>query len=296
MAAAPEIEAGTYREAEKPSRQISVPLIFMHLACIPVFFVESNMWAWGIFLVMYAVHVFALTAGFHRYFAHKSYKTSRTFQFILALVGTTAAQRDPLWWASHHRVHHQTADTEKDPHSPVTYGFWRSHIGWVMRRELSRTDFSRIRDFSKYPELRWLNRHPYAPAFTLAALLLIIGGVLARLFPHAGMSGPQFLFYGFFLSTVAVYHVTFCVNSISHMFGSRSYDTDDESRNNWLVALLSFGEGWHNNHHHYAVCARQGFRWWQLDISYQILRLLQAMRIVWDIREPPARVLQEQKV
>jgi stearoyl-CoA desaturase (delta-9 desaturase) len=273
----------------------SIPLLFMHACCAGVFFVKGGWPAFIIFGLMYVLHVFALTAGYHRYFSHKSFKTSRVFQFILAVLGATAAQRDPLWWASHHRMHHQNADTEDDPHSPRHHGFWWAHMGWVMKRELSATQFDRVRDFARYPELMWLNRHPYAPAFILAALLLASGALLDMLRPGWGVSGPQFLFYGFFLSTVAVYHVTFCINSVAHLYGTKRYEVDDDSRNNWILGLLAMGEGWHNNHHRYSVCTRQGFRWWEIDLSYLILRLLQRLGIVWDIREPPQTILVERK-
>lgn len=276
-------------------RSFSLPLLFMHISCAGVFFVKGGASAWIVFGAMYLLHVFALTAGFHRYFSHKSFKTSRAFQFILAVLGTTAAQRDPLWWASHHRMHHQHADTASDTHSPRHHGFWWAHIGWVMNRELSETRFERVKDFAKYPELLWLNRHPYAPAVALAVLLFATGALLRHVRPEWGATGPQFLFYGFFLSTVAVYHVTFCINSVAHMFGKKRYDVDDDSRNHWLLGLLAMGEGWHNNHHRYAICARQGFRWWEIDLSYVILRVLQCFRIVWDIREPPKSILAKQR-
>jgi stearoyl-CoA desaturase (delta-9 desaturase) len=273
----------------------SIPLLFMHLCCAGVFFVQGGWPAFLIFSAMYLLHVFALTAGYHRYFSHKTFKTSRSFQFILALIGTTAAQRDPLWWASHHRMHHQHSDTENDVHSPRHRGFWWAHIGWVMNRELLETRLDKVKEFAKYPELMWLNRHPYAPAFILASLLLAAGSFIHWVRPEWGVTGPQFLFYGFFLSTIAVYHVTFCINSVAHMVGRKPYAVDDDSRNNWLLALLAMGEGWHNNHHRYAVCARQGFRWWEIDFSYMILRALQFFRIVWDIREPPKSILAEQR-
>ena len=274
---------------------LSMPLLIVHGCCIGVFFVKGGWPALFVCAAMYVLHVFALTAGYHRYFSHKSFKTSRAFQFALALLGTSAAQRDPLWWASHHRVHHQTADTEQDTHSPRHYGFWWAHMGWVMKRELMQTRFETIRDFVRYPELMWLNRHPYVPVVVLAALLLGLGSVLDRLRPGWGVSGPQFLFYGFFLSTVLVYHVTFCINSVSHLFGRRPYATDDDSRNNWVLGLLAMGEGWHNNHHRYAVSTRQGFRWWELDLTYLLLRVLQSVGLVWGIREPPRAVLAERR-
>ena len=273
----------------------SIPLLFMHVCCAGVFFVKGGWPAFVIFLLMYMLHVFALTAGYHRYFSHKTFKTSRGFQFILALLGTSAGQRDPLWWASHHRMHHQNSDTADDVHSPRHHGFWWAHIGWVMKQELSQTDFSRIRDFTRYPELVWLNKHPYLPVFALAAFLLGVGHLIHWLRPAWGITGPQFLFYGFFLSNIAVYHITFCINSVAHMFGKRPYEVDDDSRNNWLLGLLAGGEGWHNNHHRYAVCTRQGFKWWEIDLSYMALRVLQWLRIVWDIREPPKSVLAERR-
>lgn len=271
----------------------SIPLLFMHVCCAGVFFVKGGWPAFIVFAATYVLHVFALTAGYHRYFSHKSFKTSRTFQFVLAVLGCTAAQRDPLWWASHHRMHHQNADTEDDPHSPRHHGFWWAHMGWVMKRELMHTDFDKVRDFAKYPELLWLNRHPYAPAFLFAWFLLGLGTLLDHLRPDWGVSGWQFVFYGFFLSTVVVYHVTFCINSVAHIYGRKRYDIEDDSRNNWLLGLLAMGEGWHNNHHRYSVCARQGFRWWEIDFSYLILRVLQWFHIVWDIREPPKSVVAE---
>jgi stearoyl-CoA desaturase (delta-9 desaturase) len=267
----------------------------MHGCCAGVFFVKGGWPAFTICAVMYVLHVFALTAGYHRYFSHKAFKTSRAFQFVLALLGTTAAQRDPLWWASHHRIHHQTADTEEDIHSPRQHGFWCAHIGWVMKREQMETRFEKIRDFARYPELMWLNSHPYMPAFILAVLLMGLGSLLGYLRPDWGVSGPQFLLYGFFLSTVLVYHVTFCINSVCHVFGRRVYQTDDDSRNNWILGILAMGEGWHNNHHCYAVSTRQGFRWWELDLTYMILRALQWLGVVWGIREPPRALLAERR-
>ncbi len=284
-----------FPSATARSSSFSIPLLFMHACCAGVFFTKGGGPAWTVFGAMYLLHVFALTAGYHRYFSHKSFKTSRAFQFILALLGTTAAQRDPLWWASHHRMHHQHADTEEDVHSPRLHGFWWAHIGWVMKRELLQTRFDKIKDFAKYPELMWLNRHPYAPALMLAALLTGFGALLNHLRPEWGVSGPQFLFYGFFLSTVAVYHVTFCINSVAHLYGKRRFEVEDDSRNNWLLGLLAMGEGWHNNHHRYAVCARQGFKWWEIDLTYAVLRLLQGLGIVWDIREPPKSIRETRK-
>ncbi|MAW40104.1 MAG: acyl-CoA desaturase [Kiritimatiellaceae bacterium] len=280
------------KEAQQKN-EISYPLILMHLGCLGIFFVPFSTSMLLVFLTIYCLHVFTLTAGYHRYFSHKSFKTSRIFQFILAFLGTMAAQKDPLWWASHHRLHHEHADSERDPHSPRHGGFWWAHIGWVMQRKLDDTRYDKIKDFTRFPELMWLNRNPFLPALLLAAALFVVGLLFQIIRPEWGISGIQLLIYGFFLSTVAVYHVTFCINSVAHRYGSRRYAVDDDSVNNWLLAILTNGEGWHNNHHRYAVCARQGFRWWELDVSYLILRTLQFFRIVWDIREPPRSILGE---
>lgn len=274
---------------------VSYPLILMHLGCLGVFFVPFNTASWVLFLTIYALHVFTLTAGFHRYFSHKSFKTSRPFQFLLGFLGTMAAQKDPLWWASHHRLHHEHADSEQDPHSPRQGGFWWAHIGWVMQCQLDDTRYDKIKDLVKFPELMWLNRNPFLPTLLFAALLLLTGFAFQIFSPESGITGAQLIVYGFFLSTVAVYHVTFCINSVAHRYGKRRYNVEDDSVNNWLLAILTNGEGWHNNHHRYAVCTRQGFRWWEIDMSYFILRVLQLFRIVWEIREPPRSLLEKSK-
>lgn len=258
----------------------AVPFIFMHVACLAVFlpFIHATALALTLFAVTYAVRVFGLTAGFHRYFAHRSYKTSRVFQFILALMGTSALQKGPIWWAGHHRHHHRHSDGEQDVHSPIMDTLWQSHIGWIFDEDWAHTPWNDMRDFADYPELRFLEKHHWVPGVSLAVLCYLIGG----------WDG---LVWGFFVSTVAVYHVTFFVNSLCHLWGTRRYKTTDFSRNNVLVALLTFGEGWHNNHHYYQSSANQGFRWYEFDLSYSILRLLSWVGIVWDLRKPPKNKL-----
>ncbi len=273
----------------------SAPLVFMHLGCIGIFFVPLNKISIILFLTMYCLHVFTLTAGFHRYFSHKSFKTSRLFQFILAFFGTIAAQKDPLWWASHHRIHHQHADTEKDPHSARHKGFWYAHIGWVMKSKLDNTRFDKIKEFSQIPELIWLNKHPYIPPMLLVILLISTGMVFEVYFPRYNITALQLITYGFFLSTVCVYHVTFCINSVAHKFGSKRFTNEDDSVNNWILAILAGGEGWHNNHHKYSVCARQGFRWWEIDVTYYLLKILEKVKIIWDVKEPPKSLIQHIK-
>src|SRR5699024_6139341 len=226
--------------------------------------------------------VFGITGGYHRYFSHRGYKTSRVFQFCMALLGATAMQKGPLWWAAKHREHHRDSDMPADAHSPRQYGSFDAHVGWVYREARTHPDMGLFKDFSKYPELRWLERHQYLPGIVLAVLCFLVGG-------WAG------LFSGFLLSTVLVYHATFTVNSLNHMLGRQRYLTGDDSRNNWLLALISMGEGWHNNHHYYPAAARNGFFWWEIDTTYYLLLGLEKLRLIWDLRQPPASILANEK-
>ena len=256
-----------------------VPFWGVHLAAlVGVWWVGFSWWGVGLAIGLYYLRMFGITAGFHRYFAHRSYKTSRVTQFVLAWIGTMSAQKGVLWWASHHRWHHLYSDTPKDIHSPKQRGFWWAHVGWILCHRYDATDFKRIKDFAKYPELRWLNRYHLVPPLALAALLYVVGGLPA-------------LVWGFFVSTVALWHGTFFINSLAHVFGSRRYETSDTSRNSMLLALLTLGEGWHNNHHHYQSTANQGFFWWEIDVSYYVLRAMSWVGLVWDLRLPPARIL-----
>jgi len=228
--------------------------------------------------VLYFVRMFGITAGFHRYFAHRSYKTSRPVQFIIACLGCTALQKGPLWWASHHRLHHRHSDTPDDPHSPLVTSFWWSHVGWILSDEHVHTPIEEIPDYARFPELRLLEQFHWVPGILLAALCYAIGG----------LSG---FVWGFVVSTVICYHATFFINSLSHLIGTRRYATDDESKNNFVLALLTLGEGWHNNHHHYQSSANQGFVWWEIDISYYIIRMLSFVGLVWDVRRPGEKAL-----
>lgn len=246
----------------------------LHIACLSVFLTG---WPSGGDLALcaftYFIRMFGITAGYHRYFSHRTYKTSRVFQFLLACLGCSAMQKGPLWWSAHHRDHHRYSDSEDDPHSPVAYSFWWAHIGWVLDEDNEGTQVHKVRDLSRFPELRWLNREHWVPGIVLAVACFLIGG----------WSG---LVWGFLISTVLLYHGVFAVNSICHIFGSKRYETKDESRNNLLVAILTLGEGWHNNHHYYQSSANQGFFWWEIDISYYIIRMLGWVGLVWDIRTP----------
>jgi len=257
-----------------------IPFVLMHLACIAVLFVGFSWPAVLLCIALYALRMFALTAGYHRYFSHRSFKTSRVFQFLLGLLGTTAVQKGPLWWAAHHRRHHKYSDQEGDVHSPVQAGFWWSHMGWIVSPKFDPTDWDAIKDFARFRELRWLNRYHLIPPIALAVLLFLVGGW-------------QWLVWGFFVSTVALYHGTFSVNSLSHVWGSRRFETTDQSRNNFLIALWTGGEGWHNNHHHYMASVKQGFYWWEVDFSYYVLKIMSWVRLVSDLRVPPKHLLAE---
>jgi stearoyl-CoA desaturase (delta-9 desaturase) len=229
--------------------------------------------------LFYFVRMFGITAGYHRYFCHRSFKTSRPVQLLLAGLGCSALQKGPLWWTSHHREHHRFSDTPLDPHSPRTNSVWWSHVGWIIGPTHEATNWDLVRDWSRYPELRWLDRNHWLPGIGVAVLCWLLGG----------WSG---LVWGFVISTVVLYHAVFSVNSLCHLFGSRRFSTPDDSRNNLWVALFTLGEGWHNNHHHQQSSARQGFRWWEIDVSYYLIRLLACFGLVWGVRQPsPARAL-----
>ncbi len=256
----------------------ALPFIAVHLACLAALFTGFRWTHIVLALVLYYVGMFFVTAGYHRYFSHRSFKTSRVFQFVLAFGAMTSAQKGVLWWAAHHRHHHRFSDGEEDLHSPLRFGFWWSHVGWILSSKYNETRTELIGDFAKFRELRWLNKYHLIPPITLAVILFLIGGWSA-------------LVWGFFIRTVMLWHGSFTINSLSHVFGRRRYATTDTSRNNWFLALLTLGEGWHNNHHHYMASARQGFFWWEIDGTYYVLKVLSWFRIVWDLRQPPAEIV-----
>ena len=264
------------------------PFIALHLACLAAFWVGFSWFAFGIAVALYAVRMFAITGFYHRYFSHKAFKASRPVQFAFAVLGAASVQRGPLWWAAHHRHHHRHADTEHDMHSP-RHGFIRSHMGWFLTRRAFATDLDAVKDLARFPELRLLDRFDVLVPALLAVGLYALGTWLEGAHPGFGTDGPQLLVWGFFVSTVVLFHVTVTINSLAHRWGSRRFATRDDSRNNLLLALLTFGEGWHNNHHHFPGSARQGFAWWELDLTYLGLRSLAALGLVHDLKPvPPA--------
>jgi stearoyl-CoA desaturase (delta-9 desaturase) len=256
----------------------SIPFIAVHLAAfLGVFLVGFRWWYPLLAVGAYFVRMFFVTAGYHRYFSHRSFKTSRWFQFVLAFMAESSAQKGALWWAAHHRDHHKFSDQPDDIHSPRQKGLWWAHLGWILSPKYDRTKLERIKDFAQYPELRWLNKYHLVPPVALAVALFLVGGA-------------PVLIWGFFMSTVLLWHGTFTINSLSHVFGKVRYPSGDDSKNNWLLALITGGEGWHNNHHHYQSTANQGFFWWEIDTSYYTLKMLSWLGIVWDLRTPPKHI------
>jgi len=260
-----------------------IPFIGLHLGCFAVIWVGISPFAVATAVALYLLRMFAITAFYHRYFAHKSFKTSRWLQFLFALIGASATQRGPLWWAAHHRQHHRHADKNNDPHSP-RQGFIWSHMGWFLSRKYFKADLSLVPELLRFPELRWLDRYDIVVPVLLAVLLYVTGEVLAAWQPALNTSGWQLVVWGYFISTVVLIHATLLINSLAHRVGSRRYPTRDDSRNNFWLALLTLGEGWHNNHHYHAASARQGFYWWEIDISFYLLWCLEKAGLIWDVR------------
>jgi stearoyl-CoA desaturase (Delta-9 desaturase) len=258
----------------------SLPFALFHLAALSVLFVQFK-WSYVLACVLcYEIRMFFVTAGYHRYFSHRSFKTSRWFQFVIAFLAMSSSQKGVLWWAAHHRHHHRYSDQEEDLHSPTLFGFWWSHVGWILSDQYNETRFDYIGDFAKYPELRWLDKYYLVPVSTLGVAMFLIGGW--------GLFA-----WGFCLSTVLLWHGTFTINSLSHIFGNRRFPTTDTSKNNWLLALVTLGEGWHNNHHYYMASARQGFYWWEVDVTYYGLKALSWLGFVRELRNVPDKVLAE---
>lgn len=256
----------------------AIPFALVHVAALGSLWTGFPAYAVWMAVGFYLVRMWAVTAGYHRYFSHRSFKTSRVGQFVLAFLAQSSAQRGALWWAAIHRHHHMHSDTPEDIHSPRHHGFWYAHVGWIFNPGSWRPDYGAIRDLERYPELRWLDRFYLAPAVMLSVACFAFGG-----WPG--------LFVGFFLSTVVLYHGTFAINSMAHEVGHQRYLTGDDSRNHWFLALVTLGEGWHNNHHHYQSSTRQGFRWWEVDPTYYVLKALSWVRLVWDLREPPEAIV-----
>ena len=257
----------------------SIPFVAVHVLAVAG--VIRMGWSWkglGLAIALYYVRMFFITAGYHRYFSHRTFKMSRPMQLLFALGAMSSSQKGVMWWAGHHRIHHKFSDLPGDVHSTLQEGFVWSHVGWILSRRYAATDTARVNDLARYPELVWLDRWWAVPPTALAIGLFLLGG-------------PFALLWGFFVSTVLLWHGTFTINSLTHIFGSRRYPTKDNSRNNALLAAITLGEGWHNNHHYYQRSTRQGFFWWEVDPTYLVLRAMALLGLVWDVHEPPEEVL-----
>jgi len=270
------------RAQTKVSWGKSIPFLLVHLLPLGLFWTGARAIDWIVCGALYFVRMFFITGVYHRYFSHRSYKMGRVMQFLMALGGTLAVQKGVLWWAAHHRKHHKLSDQEGDVHSPKDGLAW-AHMTWIMSTSHDETDWKWIRDFAKYPELVWLNKYHVVPPIVLAITLYLAGGW-------------SMLLCGFFLSTAILYHGTFSINSLMHVWGSRRYVTRDTSRNTLLLALVTLGEGWHNNHHYYQSSTNQGFFWWEIDITYYILKMMSWVGLVSDLRKPPQHVLESNLV
>lgn len=269
----------------------TTPFILVNLACLLVFFVGYSKTAVITAVALYFIRLFSIGAFYHRYFSHKTYQTSRFWQFIFALIAASCAQRGPLWWASHHRQHHMVSDQKEDAHSPIQHGFWWSHVGWFLSRKHYVYNPERVRDLSRYPELVFLDRYDGLVPALLFVGLFVSGILLQHFAPQLGTGPGQMLVWGFCISTIALFHSTVSINSLSHVYGKQRFVTTDQSRNNFWLALLTLGEGWHNNHHHYPAAACQGFYWWEIDITYYVLKIMEKLGIIWDVRTVPKHVL-----
>ncbi len=269
------------------------PFLFLNLAALLVFWAGVSPVAVIAAIVFYYLRMFGITAVYHRYLSHRTYKTSRVMQFLLAFLGNTSGQRGPLWWAAHHRHHHAHSDTPEDPHSPPEHGFWNSHVLWWGRVQNVPPKLGLVKDLSKYPELVFLDRFDSIAPIVFAIGTYLLGAVLAHWAPGLHTNGFQMLVWGFFISTVVLFHGVATINSLAHVFGSRRFKTSDQSRNNFFLTLLTMGEGWHNNHHHYPNSVRQGFYWWEVDPSYYCLRVLEFFGLVWDLKPVPQRILDQ---
>jgi stearoyl-CoA desaturase (delta-9 desaturase) len=268
-----------------------IPYAAVHLMCLGVIWVGWSPIAVGVAAAMYFIRMFAITGFYHRYFSHRSFKTTRLAQFVFAVMGNASVQRGPLWWASHHRLHHQRSDEPTDVHSPVQHGFIWSHIGWITSESNFAAHLEMVRDLTKFPELKFLDRFDVMVPTALGFGMFALGTMLNRFAPSLHTTGSQMLIWGFFISTVVLAHGTFTINSLAHVFGRRRYETSDSSRNSFALAMVTLGEGWHNNHHHYPAAARQGFFWWEIDITFYLLKALEGIGIIWDVRAVPEKVL-----
>jgi stearoyl-CoA desaturase (delta-9 desaturase) len=257
-------------------------------------------WGWGfswvdlgLLLGLYLPTAVGITVGFHRLFTHQSFRTNRVVQLVLSVLGSMAVEGPLLQWVAVHRRHHAHSDRPGDPHSPHLHGggihgllrgLWHSHVGWLFAPDAP--DLERyVRDLRRRPLLRVVSA--LFPVWVVLSLLIpaVLGGLLTASWMGA-LSG---LIWGGLVRIFLVHHVTWSVNSVCHLWGTRPYRSDDRSRNNIVVALLALGEGWHHTHHVFPASARHGLRWWEIDISFCIIRTLELFGLARDVKVPSKR-------
>ncbi|ASZ15003.1 acyl-CoA desaturase [Chitinophaga pendula] len=283
------------QDRKGPNWWRQIDFLGMHLIPFFAIFTGTTAFDWALCVFLYFARMFFVTGGYHRYFSHRTFKTSRFFQFILAGGAQSSVQKGVLWWAANHRIHHKHSDTPDDPHSANVYGFWYAHMGWIMGPEYKPTRYDLIRDL-KHRELYWLNKYHFVPPLVLAIAVWLIGNKVNGTGFFDWGAGVSTLLIGFFASTIFLFHGTFTINSLMHKIGKQRYKTGDQSRNSFILAIVTMGEGWHNNHHYYQSTARQGFYWWEFDPTYYILRLLGFFGIVWDIRGVSEKIKESNKL
>lgn len=270
--------------------KFTVPFVLFHLAGLFVFMVGFSWFALGVSVLVYMARGFGITGFYHRKFSHHAFKTPRGVQFVGAWLGTSAAQGGPLWWVAHHRRHHRTSDELGDLHSPKVEGFQVAHYGWLARQSADQTHLDEVPDLAKFPELRWLDRNPWVPIAATGVGLFLAGILIGRVFPWTDTNGPQLVVWAFVLNTIFLWHVTFAVNSVCHVWGKRHHETTDDSRNNWLIGILALGEGWHNNHHRFPGTSRHGFKKSQVDFTHLVIRTMARFGLASDLHPVPARL------
>jgi stearoyl-CoA desaturase (delta-9 desaturase) len=278
---------------DKINWERTLPFIFLHLGCLAVFLVGFSWVSAGAAIFLYLLRMFAITGFYHRYFSHRSFKTSRVVQFFFALLGNSSMQRGPLWWAATHRHHHKHSDEKNDAHSPVHHGFAWSHIGWLTSMKNFPTNYKAIPDLKKYPELVFLNRFDQIVPFIYGLIMISAGFILEIFAPSLNVTMWQFFIWTFFISTTVLLHGTLFINSLAHVWGKRRYETKDDSRNSFLLSVITLGEGWHNNHHRYPHSARQGFHAAEIDFTYYGLKTLSWMGLIWDLKPVPSKIKEE---
>lgn len=278
------------------AKVIKARVLVVHLFSLGVLFVPYTHELLIATVVSYFIRVFAWEGASHRYFAHRTYETSRAFQLFLAILAAAAGVRGPLWWVTHHRLHHRTSDTVDDLHSPIYYGFWYAHMNWFFNQRNSETDLDAAKEFVRFPELVLVNKYHYV-FLPILMIAIYLAGEYTALFGRTGL-GWSAVFWVFFLGTMLALQSLFTINSFVHgikpsIFNHRRFGTDDTTTNCWPMAILTMGASWHNNHHRYAGSAKVGFYWWQIDLTYCVLRLLALLGLIWNLRLVPEAVREE---